>query len=207
MRKNRHIPEINAGSMADIAFLLLIFFLVTASIQHDVGFNRILPPEKEREIVDIKERNLFEISINADNELLVEGEIIELKYLRKMATSFLDNGGIQKGEVGFCGYCLGEHSAALSDNPEKAIISLKTSRNSDYSFYITVQNEIIGAYNFLRNREGRKLYGRSYVSLISEYNKSETEPSKNIDLKEKIEVLRGKFPQKFIEPENINSYR
>ncbi len=64
MKNHRSPQEVNAGSMADIAFLLLIFFLVTTSIENDAGINRSMPPDITDNTVDIKERNLFEISIN-----------------------------------------------------------------------------------------------------------------------------------------------
>jgi len=203
MRNQRIIPEVNAGSMADIAFLLLIFFLVTASIENDTGFNRMLPPEKVDGVIDIKARNLFEVSINPQNDLMVNGDIITLSNLRERVIAFIDNGGIPKGYPGFCAYCQGKGASTSSDNPNKAIISLKTSRNSDYSFYIAVQNEIIGAYHLLRNREGKKLFGESYVAMVAHYNKSETTSLEKIGLKKKIDTLRGRFPQKFVEPEAI----
>ncbi|MEM1260387.1 MAG: biopolymer transporter ExbD [Bacteroidota bacterium] len=203
MRSKRTAPDINAGSMADIAFLLLIFFLVAASIDNDTGLNRILPREHVKTTVNIKKRNLFEISINPQNDLMVEGELVEFKDLRGMTIAFIDNGGLVQGQKGFCGYCQGEQSAFLSEHPNQAIISLSTSRNSDYAFYVSVQNEIIGAYNFLRNREGLKLFGTDYESLVSNYNKAEVSVSEKSMLKKKIETLRLKYPQKLVEPETI----
>ena len=204
MKNKRIAPEVNAGSMADIAFLLLIFFLVTASIENDVGLNRMLHREDSESTVVIKKRNLMEISINSENNLMVKGEIIELKQLRKAVVAFLDNGGISEGEEGFCDYCRGKQLSDLSENPDKAIISLKTNRKSDYSFYVSVQNEIIGAYNQLRNREGQRLFGLNYEQLVSDYNTSEiTEQEKQL-LKERITTLRTKYPQKLVEPETIS---
>ena len=204
MRTKKSVPEVNAGSMADIAFLLLIFFLVTASIENDSGLNRMLPQENTEITINIKRENLFEISINLENELMVEGDIVDLKYLREMTIAFLDNGGISQGQIGFCEYCQGDKNERLSENPEKAIISLRTCRNSDYSFYVSVQNEIMGAYNHLRNREARRLYGENYESLVSDYNKFEAGVSEKLGLKRKIEALRSMYPLKLIEPETIN---
>ena len=90
----RSAPEVNAGSMADIAFLLLIFFLVTTTIETDSGINRKLPPMEE--IIDppiIKERNIFTVVVNKNNQILVEEELMDLRDLRKEAVAFLDNGG------------------------------------------------------------------------------------------------------------------
>lgn len=193
MGTKRTVPEVNAGSMADIAFLLLIFFLVTTSIEKDSGLSRMLPQEKAQTTINIKERNLFEISINPQNQLMVEGEVIGLKELRGLTIAFLDNGGLVAGQDGFCDYCQGGNSALLSDNPNQAIISLSTSRNSNYSFYVSVQNEIIGAYNFLRNREGQNLYGMDYGTLVSNYSKAEVTVSEKSMLQEKIKTLRSMY--------------
>ncbi len=203
MRTKKTVPEVNAGSMADIAFLLLIFFLVTASIENDTGLKRMLPQENAKTTINIKKRNLFEISINPQNDLMVEDQIIKLKELRDMTITFLDNGGMAQGQMGFCGYCQGERSAHLSENPEQAIVSLTTSRNSDYAFYVSVQNEIIGAYNVLRNREGQRLFNMDYESLVSNYNKVDATTSEKSVLKRKIVTLRAMYPQKIVEPETI----
>ena len=90
----RSAPEVNAGSMADIAFLLLIFFLVTTTIEKDSGINRKLPPIEElEEDVVIKQKNIFTVLLNGKDQLLVEDELMELKDLRTAAVEFLDNNG------------------------------------------------------------------------------------------------------------------
>ena len=90
----RSAPEVNAGSMADIAFLLLIFFLVTTTIEKDSGINRKLPPmEESEEDVIIKQKNIFTVLLNKHDQLLVEDEIMDIKDLRAAAVEFLDNGG------------------------------------------------------------------------------------------------------------------
>jgi len=121
-RKRSAPPEVNAGSMADIAFLLLIFFLVTTTIQTDQGINRKLPPIDDTERPEdnlVKEKNIFTVLINRNDQLLVEDKLMDLKDLRQAAIKFLDNGG-----DGTCTYCRGTHDEVSSDNPEKAIISL-----------------------------------------------------------------------------------
>ena len=153
----RSAPEVNAGSMADIAFLLLIFFLVTTTIETDSGINRKLPPMEE--IIDppiIKERNIFTVVVNKNNQILVEEKLMELRSLRSEAVAFLDNGGGLAEEA--CDYCQGSRDRSSSDNPDKAIISLKNDRETDYKVYISVQNELVAAYNELRNREFIRLY-------------------------------------------------
>ena len=89
----KQLPEINTGSMADIAFLLLIFFLVTTTMQVDAGISRKIPKKQEQPPIDINERNILEININKNNELFVDGKTIQLKELKQLAINFIDNGG------------------------------------------------------------------------------------------------------------------
>ena len=112
----RATPEVNAGSMADIAFLLLIFFLVTTTIEKDKGIARQLPPiEPPTEAPPlIKEKNLFIVNVNKDDQLLVEDNLMELKDLRQAAIDFLDNGGAPQGSPEYCSYCKGARSASSS---------------------------------------------------------------------------------------------
>ncbi|WP_350290256.1 biopolymer transporter ExbD [uncultured Croceitalea sp.] len=198
MSKNRELPEVNAGSMADIAFLLLIFFLVTTTIETDAGLNRMLPSGSDR--ADVKEKNLFRVSLNSNDELLVEDELIEIQDLREKAIAFLDNGGIAEGD-GYCSYCKGERDAKSSDNPQKAILSLSNTRGTNYGVYVAVQNELVGAYNELRDREALRLYNILYTDLLTAYNTSELLNADKRVLKEQIETVRNLFPQKLSEAE------
>ena len=118
MPRRKGAPEVNAGSLADIAFLLLIFFLVTTTIETDAGLDRMLPPAEPPEDVDvvIKQKNIFTVNINRNGQLLVEEEILDIKNLRKEAIAFLDNGG-----DGSCNYCKGRKDASSSDNPERRL--------------------------------------------------------------------------------------
>ncbi|WP_372945081.1 ExbD/TolR family protein [Muriicola sp.] len=194
-------PEVNAGSMADIAFLLLIFFLVTTTIETDAGLDRMLPPmEPPDENVVIKQKNIFTVNINKSGQLLVEEELTNLKDLRKKAIAFLDNGG-----DGTCNYCKGRKDESSSDNPTKAIISLKNDRETKYGTYITVQNELVGAYNELRNREAQRLYGRDFTDMEAEYLNPETPSSIRDDLKDKVQRIQNLFPQKLSEAETSTS--
>ena len=153
----RSAPEVNAGSMADIAFLLLIFFLVTTTIETDSGLNRKLPPIDEIEDPPIiKEKNIFTVVVNKNNQLLAEEELIDISDLRALAVEFLDNGGGEGEEA--CDYCQGARDSKSSDNPDKAIISLKNDRETSYKVYIAVQNELVAAYNELRDREFLRLF-------------------------------------------------
>lgn len=198
MALKRQIPEVNAGSMADIAFLLLIFFLVTTTIEIDKGLNRMLPTDEEGS--KIKEKNLLRVSLNANNEILVEDTLTDISDLRKKAIVFLDNGGILKGEER-CSYCNGLQSKKSSDNPKKAVISLANTRETNYGTYITVQNELVGAYTHLRNRESLKRYGVSYTDLLDDYNKPQILSKDKLNAKNKIEFIRGLYPLKLSEAE------
>lgn len=203
----RSAPEVNAGSMADIAFLLLIFFLVTTTIEVDSGLNRKLPPIEDSEPPIIKERNIFQLTVNRNNDLLLkangnDGKIIKLKDLRKEAVAFLDNGG-GKGEDA-CQRCKGKRNSSSSDNFDKAIISLQNDRFTSYETYIAVQNEIIAAYNELRNREFVADYPNlkmNYVEAEKRYNDSRTPPEEKARLKDKLESIKLLIPQKFSEAE------
>lgn len=199
----RGAPEVNAGSMADIAFLLLIFFLVTTTIETDSGINRKLPPMEEVEDPPIiRERNIFTVLINKNNQLLVEEELVDLKDLRASAIAFLDNGGGQNEEV--CDYCQGEKDPASSDNPQKAIISLKNDRETSYKVYIAVQNELVAAYNTLRDREFQRLYPMEQMTFTEankRYSDPRTSPEDKEALKPKLDEVKNLFPQKLSEAE------
>ncbi|MEO1484728.1 MAG: biopolymer transporter ExbD [Bacteroidota bacterium] len=197
MPRRKGAPEVNAGSMADIAFLLLIFFLVTTTIETDAGLDRMLPPmEPPDEDVIIKQKNIFTVNINKNGQLLVEDELMNLKDLRTAAIGFLENGA-----DGSCSYCKGKKDPASSDNPSKAIISLKNDRETKYSIYITVQNELVGAYNELRNREAQRLYKRDFTEMESEYLNPETPSNVRDELKDKVKNIQDMFPQKLSEAE------
>lgn len=193
----RSSPEVNAGSMADIAFLLLIFFLVTTTIETDSGISRKLPPiEEQEEDVIIKQKNIFTVLLNGKDQILVEDELMELEDIRAAAIEFLDNGG-GKGEDG-CDYCKGKRDPRSSDNPDKAIVSLKNERETSYAAYISVQNELVAAYTHLRNVRAEELYGESYSEMVKNYRDVNWSGNKQ-KLKEKINNLRTDYPQKLSE--------
>ena len=204
----RKSPEVNAGSMADIAFLLLIFFLVTTTIETDSGINRKLPPMEEQ--IDppiIRQKNIFTVVVNKNNQLLVEEELTDIKDLRNLAVDFLDNGGGSGEEA--CDYCQGNKDPRSSDNPDKAIISLKNDRETEYKVYIAVQNELVAAYNVLRNREFARLYPNealTYVEADLRYSDPRTSPDDKSSLKEKLDVIKALYPQKLseAEPSKVN---
>ena len=174
----RGLPEINAGSMADIAFLLLIFFLVTTTMDQDTGIARKLPPMPEEEMQEddsqIHARNIYVVLINTHNQLLVEGELMDISQLKDGAKSFINNNGMDPNS---------------SDSPEKAIVSLQNDRGTEYMTYIRVQNELAAAYTDLRNNASLNKFGESFIIL----NKIQQKEIKKI------------YPQKIseAEPKNI----
>lgn len=157
MKKNRATPEVNAGSMADIAFLLLIFFLVTTTIDTDKGIAIRLPPMPEEQLEDnnvkLKERNVLKILVNSSDQLLVDGKLITIKELKKTTKNFIDNPS---------------QDETLAETPQKAVISLKNDRGTSYNTYIQVHNELKAAYNELREARAQAEYGKSLDKLTQE---------------------------------------
>ena len=205
----RSAPEVNAGSMADIAFLLLIFFLVTTDIAVDSGLSRKLPPwepDVDTPPVIIKEKNIFALTLNSKNEILLtsggDSELVAIKDLRAETVKFLDNGGGEGKDA--CKRCKGAGSSESSDNLQKAVISLANDRLTDYKTYIAVQNEILAAYNDIRNREFKKDYpslDMNFVEATEMYQDKGTDAKLRETLKEKLEAIKLIVPQKFSEAE------
>ena len=162
----RQVPEINAGSMADIAFLLLIFFLAATTMDSDTGLMRQLPaipdPNVPQDVNKINDRNILEVKVNKDNLLLVEGELTEFSQLRDIASRFIVNAGDLPGmpekEVVNLPY--------FGDVPvSKAVISLQNDIGTKYGVYIAVQNELIAARSKLRDDLARQQFGVPYERL------------------------------------------
>ncbi|HEY9220027.1 MAG TPA: biopolymer transporter ExbD [Lutibacter sp.] len=200
----REAGEFSASSMADIAFLLLIFFLVTTTMDVDSGIARKLPEKTDQQSdVIVKEKNVLDIVVNRNNQLLVENEYVKVTDIKRLAMKFIDNGGglstpvdNKPGEP--CDYCGGAKDPNSSDHPTKAIISLQSDRGTTYGMYVSIQNEIEAAYNQLRNDLATKRYGRSYDALLQDYDDNPTE-----SLKVKIDDLKDKYPQIITEPEPL----
>ena len=132
----RSTPEIPNASMADIAFLLLTFFLVTTTMPNNSGLSIALPPAPEdkplEEIVKIQERNMFKIQINSSDALLIEGEPRDdISALKEEIKTFVLNNG---------------KNPESSDNPEKAIVSFKTDRGTSHKRFIQLLDIIQAAY-------------------------------------------------------------
>lgn len=194
MAFRKEVPQVSAGSMADITFLLLIFFLVTTSIESDSGMDRMLPPMETISQMDVQKKNILSITVSKEGELLVDDNLLPLKDLKETAKVFLDNGGVLNSNNGYCDYCKGNRDVKSSDNPKKAIVSLITNRQTSYEDYIAVQNEILRAYNELRTRESRRLYKVDFPSLEALYTSSNSSSLDKLNLKEKIKVIQAMYP-------------
>lgn len=155
--KNRRATvEVNASSMADIAFLLLIFFLVTTVIDIEKGILVKLPPFDNIPPPPVNSRNVFTVKINAYDQLLVEGDQTSPENLRQLAKTFIMNP---------------EQSPELAAAPNQAVISLQNDRSTTYKTYIAVYNELKAAYNELWEETALKRFAKSYGALNEEVQK------------------------------------
>jgi biopolymer transport protein ExbD len=190
MASSKRAPqEINASSMADIAFLLLVFFLVTTTMDTDWGISRLLPPVldiNQPPPPPIKERNIFVVLANANDQLLVEGELLDISQLRAKAKEFIANPANSSHlpekkmtKVPFFG-----------DYPvSKQVISLQNDNGTSYNLYIQVQNELAAAYTELRNELAMRQFGTSYDVLIERGEE------------DKVKAVRSIYPQRISEAE------
>lgn len=189
-KKKRSTPEINSSSTADMAFLLLIFFLITTSMDTDRGLARRLPePPQEnqkQEDKDIKERNILQVFVNFNDQLMCGADYINVEQLREKAKEFIANPYNDEKlpekvakEVPFFGTQM---------VTKFHVISLRCDRGTSYKAYIAVQNELVAAYNELRNELAQEKWQKNYADLNEEQQEaireiypqviSEAEPKK-----------------------------
>ena len=128
--------------------------------------------------------------------MLVNNQLKELKDVKQTAIDFLDNNSDLS-----CNYCKGNKDPLSSDNPDKAVISLRNDRETSYKTYIAVQNELIAAYNELRERERQKKFPNEvpYIQIEEEFNAARTPQSRKDQLEPIILELQKRFPRKLIE--------
>lgn len=189
----REISEINAGSMADIAFLLLIFFLVTTTMDTDTGLIRKLPPppEENPEDIDVKQRNIFEVLVNANDQLLVESEYIQVSELRAKAKEFIKG---DKNNPEMPEFKVEDVPVFGAIEVSKQIVSLQNDNGTSYEMYIKVQNELIAAYKELRNELAQQKFGKSYDELVAQSESSET-------IEQQMKAIKAIYPQRISEAE------
>ncbi len=169
----RPVNEINAGSMADIAFLLLIFFLVTTTMDIDTGITRKLPPPPPEDMEDIKvkERNIFKVLVNKNDRLLMNGKPGSITTLREEVKQFLSSGNLKNPNS-----AVDLPEKKMVDVPllggeiyiSKGIISLKNDRGTSYDMYIQVQNELAAAIRELRDEMSQEFFGMNFDQLADE---------------------------------------
>lgn len=203
----REVPEINGGSLADIAFLLLIFFLVATTMDIDTGITRLLPPEPEEDQeteVRVNKRNVLVVLINRSDRLMVGGEEMDRFRLKDEVIEFFTNPGndpdlpeMEETEVQFPpgSSALLPPDGVWRGPVSKGVISLQNDRSTTYGKYLQIQNELVAAVNQLRNEFTETYFGKTYdelntanpteeeiydaVRIIYKMNISESEP-KNI---------------------------
>lgn len=185
----RSVPEINAGSMADIAFLLLIFFLVTTTMDVDTGILRRLPPppKGDEKAADVKERNIYIVLINKDNQIAIKGELTDIIDIKEKVKNFFTNPTnnanfseqksiqqildeeIQKGEkadkekIDKCKSIITTFGPSI--NISQGLISLQNDRTTTYGKYLEVQNQIVAAINELRDELSKQTWGVVFDKL------------------------------------------
>ncbi|MDX1283535.1 MAG: biopolymer transporter ExbD [Draconibacterium sp.] len=169
----RKIPEIPAASLADIAFMLLIFFLVTTTMDVDSGLERRLPqwvdPSQLDDDQQINERNVFVVLVNKNNDLLVEMEYARIEDLRERAKEFMANPYNDENlpekepkDVPFFGEVM----------VTKGVISLRNDLDTKYGTYLAVQNELVAAINELREELAKEKWGKSYADLDNDQQRA-----------------------------------
>ena len=180
-KKKRKVPGLNGSSLADISFILLIFFLITTSMDTDTGLVRRLPqppdPNQQEEDVKVKGRNVLVVSVNMNNEIMFyygdeakrHTEFnVEPSRLREVAKEFIANPENKSNMPEF-------HPA---DPPlpifgaypvtKNHIISVQTDRSTSYDVYFQIQNELMAAYNELRDELAREKFGKYYRDLTED---------------------------------------
>jgi biopolymer transport protein ExbD len=165
----RNAPEINAGSMADIAFLLLIFFLVTTTMDIDTGITRKLPPpiDNPDENIDVKDRNVLKILVNSHDMLLVDGKPGSISTLKDKAKDFM---AIHPNDPKYPEIkdVVVEELGGKIVKASRGVISLKNDRGTSYDMYIRVQNELARAFNEMKDEASMRYYGVKYTQLVDE---------------------------------------
>ena len=188
-RKKRETPGINSSSTADMAFILLIYFLITTSMDTDKGLARRLPPppdpsQKQQDNVIVKERNVLQVRLNKDNQLMVGSEYMEVGQLKAKAKELIANPNNEENmpekHVKNIPLLGGECMVTV-----KHVISVTYDVGTSYQAYIDVQNELAAAYNELRDELSKAKFGQLYAELEEDQQKA----------------IRDFYPQKISEAE------
>lgn len=160
----RKMPALNTSSTADIAFLLLIFFLLTTTMATDTGLSRRLPPPVDEELEQkVEDRNVLVVLVNSANEISVDGELVQVKEIKDLAKEFIlnpENKPDMPKKTAVTIKYVGEIEIT-----KQHVISLQNDRGTRYAVYLDVQNELVAAYNELREDLSKKTFGKSFKEL------------------------------------------
>ncbi len=194
MAIKRNAEGINASSSADIAFLLLIFWLTTTTMNSDKGLQRRLPPmpdeNQKQEDVKVNRRNIIQVKINSNDRIIAGGQIMEISEIKDKIVEFVTNPmnleTLPEKEMkeieGFGQYAV-----------SKGVVSLQNDRGTSYNAYLQVQNELVKAFNEIRDDFAVKNYGKKYNALDEDKQK----------------IVRDAIPQSIseAEPKDISKRR
>lgn len=161
-------PEINATSTADIAFLLLIFFLVSTTMDVDSGLFRRLPPMPPEDMVQVPpvaKRNVLQVLVNKDDLLAVNGNLMQISDLKEKAKEFILN---KDNKPDLPSKVLKEIPFFGKVEVSRGIVSLQSDRGTSYRMYIAVQDELTAAYNEVRDMKAMEQWGKKYEELDEE---------------------------------------
>jgi len=168
----KNVEGVNASSSADIAFLLLIFWLTTTTMNSDKGLQRRLPPmpdeNQKQEDIKVNRRNIIQVKINAADRVIAGGQIMEISEIKDKIVEFVTNPlnleNLPEKEMkdieGFGQYAV-----------SKGVVSLQNDRGTSYNSYLQVQNELVKAFNEIRDDFAVKNYGKKYNALDEDKQK------------------------------------
>ena len=187
----RKVPGLNQSSTADISFILLIFFLVTTSMDIDSGLPRRLPewnPDEMEQEMKIKERNVMTVQVNKNNEIHVKNgvinRVIDVSELKDIAKEFIANPDNDEKLPIKEDYDIEGYGVVVTT--VKHVISLQTDRTTNYEIYFQVQHELSKAYSELRDDWAKKTFGKPYAQC---------------DDKTEQPIVRGMYSNKISEAE------
>lgn len=190
---SKKTPQINASSQADIAFLLLVFFLITTTMDVDKGLQRKLPPIQDtpqQERVDVNRRNVIAVKINHRDNIMVRGQIVDISQIKDKIVEGITNPSNDpnlpdkemKDIKGFGKYAV-----------SRAVVSLQNDKGTLYSSYIAVQNEIVRGFNEVRDAFSMQNFGKKYARLDESRQKIVRDAiPQNISEAEPKDVSKGK---------------
>ncbi len=192
----KELPEVNASSLADIAFLLLTFFLIATSMDKSEGIQRQLPDIVDNpDPIEVQQQNVIEFVANAYGQVLYKEDPNDIRQVnigevKDIVKNFVDNNG-----DGTCNYCQGKRNPVLSDNPESAIVSIKFDKGTDWGNYMALQGQLEAAYDELKAAYVKRAYNRDWDTVVGDPSKDDDEGDNAI-----IKDAQEKYPKIIAEP-------